>query len=293
MRGCADAVPLLTGTSGIGYQTVLQLAQHNPSHIAFTGRQRAAADKLIAATGLDGSRVSFIPCDMTSLASVKACVRAFTAAHDRLDIFIENAGISETGGAGQATGDGYERVWQTNYIAHALMDDMLLPLMERTAAGGADVRLIAVSSNLHAKAPAHGIEYDSVRDAAFFSGLTGAFKRYAQSKLGNVLRADELARRHPSIRTVSLHPGVVEGTFMNLSIPWIVRKVVMPLMYSVITLEQGAYNQLWAATAPRDEVVQGGYYDPVAEVGERGPGATRENAERLWEWTEGELAQWR
>lgn len=280
------------GTSGIGWQTVLQLAKHDPRHLVFTGRKRDAADKLIAETGLDASRISFIACDMTSMASVKACVETLMAQHDRLDIFIENAGISEVSGAGVMTDDGYERVWQTNYLAHALMDHMLLPLLERTAQDGTDVRLVVVSSNMHTWVPATGVSYESLRDASVLAGMSGPSQRYAQSKIGNVLRADEIARRHPAITTVSLHPGVVEGTYMNSTIPWVMRKLFMPLFYSIITLEQGAYNQLWAATAPIAEVTSGKYYDPVAEVGQRGKGVTRENADKLWEWTEEELAKW-
>ncbi len=145
---------------------------------------------------------------------------------------------------------------------------------------------------MHTWVPATGVSYESLRDASVLAGMSGPSQRYAQSKIGNVLRADEIARRHPAITTVSLHPGVVEGTYMNSTIPWVMRKLFMPLFYSIITLEQGAYNQLWAATAPIAEVTSGKYYDPVAEVGQRGKGVTRENADKLWEWTEEELAKW-
>lgn len=268
------------GTSGIAYQTILELSKHDPGHIVFTGRNRDAAERLIAATAL-GSRISFIPCDMTSFASVKACVKTFLAEHDKLDVLLENAGIAEFGGEATLTPDGWEQVWQVNYLSHALMDSLLLPVLARTP----NSRLIIMSSELHKTAPSPGIDYATLQDAKAHSGILGSQRRYGRSKLANMFRADEVARRYPLITAVSLHPGIV-GTDMVLSTPWYVRWF-MRLTLNVLTPEQGSYSQLWAMTSP--DVVSGKFYNPIGEEYKRGWYATPENAEELWDWTEATL----
>lgn len=283
------AYPSTPGTNGIGYQSILQLAQHNPAHIAFTGRNQSAADKLIAQTGL-GGRASFIPCDMTSLASVKAATQTFLDRHERLDVLIECAGVMEVGGKASLTQDGYERAFGINYLAHAAMDCKLLPLMERTASSGADVRVVIVSSDLHRSAPPAGIDFANLRDAAANGGIAGSQRRYGQSKLANVLRADEIARRYPSIAAVSVHPGVV-ATDLHKDFPWYA-KLATRITQTLLTPEQGAYTQVWAATAPRAGVQSGVYYCPVGERGNRSAAATKGNADKLWKWTEEVLAKW-
>lgn len=268
------------GTSGIAYQTILELSKHNPGHIVFTGRNRDVADRLIAATTL-GCRISFIPCDMTSFTSVKSCVKTFLSEHDRLDILLENAGIAEYGGTASLTVDGWEKAWQVNYLSHALMDEMLLPILTRTP----DSRLIVMSSELHKTAPSPGIDYHTLRDTSAHNGILGSQRRYGRSKLANMLRADEIARRYPTITTVSLHPGIV-STEMVSSTPWYVR-LIMRLVLNVLTPTQGSYSQLWAMTSP--EVVSGKFYHPIGEEFKRGWYATHENAVELREWTEDAL----
>ena len=61
--------------------------------------------------------------------------------------------------------------------------------------------------------------------------------------------------------------------------------------------ENGAYSTLWAATAPKNGIKNGGYYKPVGKI--PGPQASSSGiaeicndetlAERLWKWTEDEL----
>ena len=57
-------------------------------------------------------------------------------------------------------------------------------------------------------------------------------------------------------------------------------------------VKEGAKNQLWAATAPKEVVVNGAYYTPV---GKRSKGSAYaqdgEMATRLWDWTQRELAE--
>lgn len=118
-------------------------------------------------------------------------------------------------------------------------------------------------------------------------------RRYGQSKLANVLHARELQRRHPSITATSLHPGAIAT---DLYIPYastdLLAKVSIALIRPfLLDVPQGAKNQLWAATAPKDEVRKSYYWNPIASPSGGNYFYARDEklARELWEWTETEL----
>jgi len=64
---------------------------------------------------------------------------------------------------------------------------------------------------------------------------------------------------------------------------------------TMISVEECGWNQQWAATAPlgsgERQVESGRYYEPVGvEVVPSGEATSDELAERLWRWTQDELA---
>lgn len=75
---------------------------------------------------------------------------------------------------------------------------------------------------------------------------------------------EELVRRYPSIKAVSVHPGVVETDLLT-SLPPFRRR----LIYGVVKLQgikilkedEGYLNQLWAVAGARgNELVNGAFY---------------------------------
>ncbi len=148
--------------------------------------------------------MTFIEMDMSSLHAVKDALKKFT--HERLDILMCNAGIMAVPPA--LSKDGFEIQFAVNHLAHAMVIDQLLPVLQRTSdLPEADVRIICLSSEGHAGHPSGGFLFDKLRTPmdTFF----GSWIRYGQSKLANVMYAAELARRFPKILSVSVHPGVV------------------------------------------------------------------------------------
>ncbi len=66
----------------------------------------------------------------------------------------------------------------------------------------------------------------------------------------------------------------------------ILQKVVLPLIG--VELEEGAKNQLWAATAKG--IVSGEYYNPVGITGKSSKLSQDEKLiEKFWNWTQEEL----
>ncbi|KAI4098968.1 MAG: hypothetical protein L6R37_006216 [Teloschistes peruensis] len=160
------------GTSGIGKASVLALAAHNPAHIYFTGRNRSSADAVIAQAHkyLRPSAcppLTFIQCDLSSSRQSIRAALAERFRSDRLDILVANAGVIAVPEG--LTVEGFEIQFGTNYLGHAILLQLLQPLILRTAQnpsagkGGNDVRFVAVSPFGHSMAPSQGIEFEKLK----------------------------------------------------------------------------------------------------------------------------------
>lgn len=275
------------------------LAAHNPLHIYFTGRNVAAANTLIAdiKSKDPNASLSFIKMDLSSLRAVKeAIAREFK--HDRLDILMNNAGIIAKPAV--LSTDGYEIQFATNHLGHAMLTRELMPILLKTAKEpDADVRIISNTSagyEFH-RAIKGGISFDELDAASTMSRMMlGAWIRYGQSKLANILFAAELARRHPELTSVAIHPGLVK-TSMNTEMAG--RSKTFVNVTSRISGEkwlephEGVLNQLWcAAGAQKGALRNGGYYTPGGvDSTEKLTAEARDEAlsGRLWQWTEHRL----
>ncbi|KND91982.1 putative oxidoreductase [Tolypocladium ophioglossoides CBS 100239] len=283
-------------TAGLGLQTVENLAAHSPAHICFIARNATKATSIIQRLREKHAdlSISFIRCDMASLSSVQAAARDFLASDDhgqrRLDVLVCNSGIMCVDAA--VTEDGYQIEWQTNHLGHALLIKLLLPLLRETAAGGNDVRIVNLTSQAYKQAPHGGIDFATLNTPQDTLGnflVPGhRWSRYGQSKLANMLYADVLAREYPDILTVSVHPGYIFTDIFN-GVPFFTKLPVFFIAQGqTLKVEEGAHSQLWAATAPRDKIKSGTYYEPVGVAAKRTTGNANDEklAGELWEWTQ-------
>jgi len=280
---------LQTGNTGLGKETVLQLAKHDPKEILLAARTPSKAEAAIAdiKKTVPNASISFLQLDLTSFSAIKKAADDFTSRSDRLDLLINNAGVMAMPYA--LTKENYEIQFGTNHMGHALLTKLLMPTLLKTAEQpGSDVRVINLSSEGHLMPPKGGISYDQ---AALEKEYTMA--RYGNSKLANILHARELSRLYPSITATALHPGVIVTDLYQNNVAAKVLGVLgsiptnLGLLYDV---PRGTKNQLWAATAPKEEVRSSHYWKPVG-IKSAGSGYAQngELARRLWEWTEGEL----
>ena len=278
------------GNSGLGKQSVLELARHSPAMIWLAARGEARAQAAIddILKEVPGANLKPLDLDLASFESVKAAARRVLGESDRLDILMLNAGIMASPPG--LTKDGYEIQFGTNHVGHALLTKLLLPQLLKTAEKpDSDVRVVVLSSDGHKLAPRNGINFDDLKTP---QAQLWKATRYGQSKLANILFSAELARRYPQIKSISLHPGLVES---NLSNPvaessLLMRYCFVPVSYYLFSVSaaEGAKTQLWAAVSPDAE--SGKYYIPVGRGGtEQGKAKDEWLARRLWEWTEKEL----
>ncbi|KAK0344833.1 hypothetical protein LTR91_009160 [Friedmanniomyces endolithicus] len=285
------------GNAGLGKETILQLARHEPKEIYLAARTRSKAESAIAeiVMAVPKANLTFLELDLSSFTSVKQAAKDFQARSNRLDILINNAGVAAL--PYSTTKDGFEIQFGTNHMGHALLTHLLLPTLLKTAElPDADVRVINVSSKGHMFAPPTGIFFEQ----AALEKLE-PLGRYGHSKLANILHARELQRRYPSVTAIAVHPGVIitdiYDTYSETSLAMrylapVVKAVasygILPDVYDV---PGGAFTQLWAATAPRETVRSGYYWTPVG-VKSAGTNFAQDEglAAQLWEWTLKEIA---
>lgn len=238
---------LITGTtSGIGRVTALELARQG-HRIIMANRNREKSEALRAeissATGNDAIEV--LDLDLASLESVNTCAAEFLAAHQSLDLLINNAGLMSNDEV--ITADGFELQFAVNALAQFQLTQALLPALESAAPS----QVIFVTSMMHKFGK---LEPGSFRGWLKYSG--GA--SYNQSKLVMTMLARELAERlaERNIAVNALHPGAVNtGILDNYS-----KFAQFFLRMMFISPEKGARTTLYLAGLDPAQVPSGRYY---------------------------------
>lgn len=283
---------LCAGNTGLGKETVLKLASHNPKEIFLAARTPSKAEDAIASikSSLPSdckTPITYLPLDLTDFASIESAAKTFNSKSDRLDILMNNAGVMAL--PYSKTKQDYEIQFGTNHMGHALLTKLLLPTMLKTAEQpGSDVRIVNLSSMGHQMAPSGGIVFDQKALEA-----KSTWSRYGNSKLANILHAQSLSQKYPQITSTAVHPGVIltdlyasqkqSNVFMRTGL-WALGGFVMS------DVSAGALNQLWVATANKKEVEKSVYWVPVAKASAGSSYASdKALAEKLWTYTEDEL----
>jgi NAD(P)-dependent dehydrogenase (short-subunit alcohol dehydrogenase family) len=235
---------VITGANtGLGYETALALAARGARVVLAVrnlDKGRSAADLITRRN--PGSDVSLQQLDLTSLASIDEAAGQLRAAHDRIDLLINNAGVMMT--PKSTTKDGFELQFGTNHLGHFALTGRLLDRLLATP----DSRVVTVSSMGHRFGR---MRFDDLQSERSYHRV-GA---YGQSKLANLMFTYELQRRLAGTDTIAVaaHPG---GSSSELSrhLPSFVQQVFKPLEQGT---DMGALPTLRAATDP---TVLGGQY---------------------------------
>ncbi len=283
------AVAIVTGaTGGLGYETALGLARAG-ARVVLAGRNPKKGDAALARLRREagGATASFELLDLASLASVAAFAERMLAAHQGLEILVNNAGVMAPP-TRQLTADGFELQFGTNFLGHFALTAHLLPALLR-AGGGA--RVVQVSSLAHRGA---AIAWGNLQGERRYA----AWRSYGQSKLAMLMFALELARRAAAqgwpLVSVAAHPGwAVTDIIANgpgAGAPGL-RESIMQAGFRLFgqSAADGARPIVYAATSP--DAKAGGYYGPVGFQEIKGPpGRSRimpqaqdpEAGKRLW-----------
>jgi NAD(P)-dependent dehydrogenase (short-subunit alcohol dehydrogenase family) len=248
----AGRVAIVTGAnSGLGYDTAAVLAAKG-AHVVLAVRNldkgNEAVDRIRKAS--PNSVVALQELDLTSLDSVRKAADELRAAHPRIDLLINNAGVMYEPKR-ETTKDGFEMQFGTNHLGHFALAGHLLDNI--VAVEGS--RVVTVSSFGHriiAK-----IHFDDPQLERKYNRV----EAYGQSKLANLLFTYDLQRRlkakgAPTI-AVAAHPGFSDTELMR-HLPGFVPEFVWRAFTQ--PADMGALPTLRAATDPG---AQGGqYYGP-------------------------------
>ena len=248
-------VAIVTGSNtGLGYDTARVLAARG-ARVVMAVRDTAKGDAAAARIRelSKGAEVTVHELDLGSLASVRAAAAELAAAHPRIDLLINNAGVMYP--PKQNTADGFELQFGTNHLGHFALTGLLL----KNLLGVDGSRVVAVASiahNIRAKIDFADLQWETRRYDRVAS--------YGQSKLANLMFTYDLQRRLAAAKAktiaVAAHPGVA-ATELVRHVPGASLPGVSWLSGRLLnTSELGALPTLRAATEP---AVRGGqYYGP-------------------------------
>src|SRR5215470_4903682 len=196
----------ITGsTDGVGRYVASELAGQG-AKVLIHGRDAARANAVISDIKRAGGPAPvFYQADLSSLAETRKLAERVLADHDRLDVFVSNAGIGSQneGPQRQTSRDGHELRFAVNYLAGFLLAHLLLPRLK----AGAPSRIVNVAS-----LGQHPIDFDDVMIAKNYSGS----RAYAQSKLAQIMFTVDLAAElgGTGVTVNSLHPATYMNTTM-------------------------------------------------------------------------------
>lgn len=245
---------IVTGSNaGVGYE-VASVQAAKGAHVVLAVRNldkgNAAKTRILAAD--PNAFVSVHELDLASLESVRRAADSLRAAHPRIDVLINNAGMVTL--KKSATADGFEMQFGTNHLGHFALTGLLLENM-LTVDGS---RVVTMSS------PGHRIlskiDFDHLKLDASYNKYTG----YGQSKLANLLFTYELARRLEAkgapTSALAAHPGAANTDLLR-NVPGVIRGPI-DFVWSryAQTASAGALRSLRAATDP--DARGGQYYCP-------------------------------
>ena len=281
---------VVTGANtGIGFFTARLLAAHGAAVVLAcrnAARADAAADRI--RTQVPGSRVSTLPLDLASLASIRQAGARLRASRRQLDLLINNAGGINP--RLKRTEDGFEATFGINHLGPFAFTGEVLDLLLATPGS----RIVTVSSVGHRRGR---IDFD---DLQFDRGYRFQHA-YFQSKLANLMFTYELDRRltaagAPAI-ALAAHPGNARTEF-GRDMPPLVRVAMSPRLRLLTSwlMQSAEVSALSVVRAATDPSARGGeYYGPGGwseftgfprRVESRPASHDRDGQRRLWEESE-------
>jgi len=221
------------GNRGIGKETArVLLLKGAKVYIATRSAEKAQAaiNELKQATGKDAC---FLKLDLADLDSVKAAAEEFIGKESELHTLYNNGGVTYAP-TDKVTAQGYDIQFGTNVLGYFYLTKLLLPVLTATAkASPGAVRVVNMSSLVHYMGAREGIRWSTINNgdrAVAARKKLGMARLNGQSRLGNILFSNELARRYggEGIVSISLFPGAVNADFSGYATSFVrrVRRMV-------------------------------------------------------------------
>jgi retinol dehydrogenase 14 len=266
-------VCVVTGANrGIGRATAEGLARLGATLVLVCRRLEegeSVAREIASAHG--GRPALVVPADLSSQRSIRDAAERIRAAHGRLHVLVNNAGVIPK--QRETTVDGLEMQFAVNHLAYFLLTNLLLDRL----VDGAPSRVVNVSSGAH---QGGRLDFSDLQSERRYDPV----RVYGRTKLANVLFTYELARRlgATGVTANCLHPGVVATKLMAdyMNVPLVGGAIARTFGGSA---EKGAETSVYLAASREVEGVTGRYF--VGQRETRSSPASYDVAlqQRLWE----------
>ncbi|KAI5652822.1 hypothetical protein M9H77_30009 [Catharanthus roseus] len=276
---------IITGaSSGIGTETARVLALRGV-HVVMGVRDLSAGNEVKKAINkeIPAAKVDAMELDLSSMASVKQFASQFKSSGRPLNILVNNAGVMANPFG--LSKDNIELQFATNHLGHFLLTNLLLDTIKKTAKKSKkEGRIVNVSSEAHRFPYREGIRFDRLNDQEGYNRFTA----YGQSKLANILHANELARRLKEegvdVTANSLHPGTIAtNLFRHFSFA---NGLVGNLGKLVLkNVQQGASTTCYVALHPQVKGVSGEYFSDNNIAKTTSMAKDSDLSRRLWEFS--------
>ncbi|XP_030454018.1 short-chain dehydrogenase TIC 32, chloroplastic-like [Syzygium oleosum] len=276
---------IVTGaSSGIGVDTTRVLALRRV-HVVMAVRNMDAGRSVKEAIlkELPSAKIDVMELDLSSMESVRKFTLDYQASALPLNLLINNAGVMAC--PFTLSQDNIELQFATNHIGHFLLTNLLLETMKKTSQeSNAEGRIVIVSSEGHRFAYREGIRFDKINSESEYNTI----QAYGQSKLANILHANELARRLKEegvqITANSLHPGSIAAT--NLVRHHSILNVLATLgKYFLKNVAQGAATTCYVALHPQVKGISGEYFMDSNKAKASSLAQDAELGKKLWDFS--------
>jgi NAD(P)-dependent dehydrogenase (short-subunit alcohol dehydrogenase family) len=304
----AGKIAVVTGSdTGIGIEIARALAMRHAT-VILAGRNKAKMDAAMAniTSTVPGAKcvVPEAPLDLSSFAVTRTFAEGLQQ-YPAIDILINNAGMASTSKP-MLTKDGYEMVFEIDYMNTWLLTELLLPQLR--AAKGRVVQVVSKAAALACEMGAHlscmdlkNLPPPPISGTVPVLGLPKS--NYGIAKLATIRSTEDLARREAAAGTgvtaFTTHPGFV-ATGIPASKTWSYLACQADGREGApcpTTPPMGALTPVFLALAPVASLSSGSFYEwcyksTLPGPGVMVPGASQEYQEGLRNLTEKWLANY-
>ena len=246
MAGLHPVVVITGATGAIGSATAAVLVRRG-ARVVLLARPSDRLNSLVQTLGGEEKRVSSIPVDLSSLASVRSAAREIGRTGAHVDALLNVAATFSR--EYRRTKEGFEVMLATNHLGPFLLTNLL---RDRLVGRGRVITVTAPSSTR--------VDIDQLIDKKRFRAL----ETFGATKAANVLFTLELARRAKrwEVRANACHPGLVRSELMREA--WAPIRVITRLLSR--SPERAAEDLADLAISPAHEGTTGWFFKGTKRI---------------------------
>lgn len=223
---------IITGaTAGLGRALAEDLAIRGAMVVLACRNFDKAKETIIEIKKLNSeAKMDIVELDLSSLSSVRSGASVILERYSQISFLVLNAGVSVPPDMGMKTQDGHEINFGTNHLGHFLLANLLVERMKSSKPS----RIVVVSSKLHEQGV---LDFEALAGGKSNKApLTrrGPNAAYCNSKLANVIFAQEMARRlhGEGVNVYTVCPGWnYTQLFRYSKVPWFSWILILPVAF--------------------------------------------------------------